>query len=109
MPRKKLKLEMLSEHGIESRERAGGSLKDLFEFSDEIDYTSFLTDEALSPLYSPGPVTPACSFTTSEPTGDDNSVLLDTHVFGSPNQRSLYSTTLNILEAARDELSAIQI
>ncbi|KAG4414645.1 hypothetical protein IFR04_012216 [Cadophora malorum] len=50
VPGKKLKLETLSEQDMESRERAGGSLKDLFEFSDEINYTYFLTDEALSPL-----------------------------------------------------------
>lgn len=81
---------MLSEHDIESREWTGGSLKDLFKFSDKIDYTSFLTDEALSPLFPPSPVTPACSFTTSELAGDDSSVLLDTFVFDSPNRSTLY-------------------
>lgn len=50
VPSKKLKLKMLSKHNMESRERTGGSLQDLFEFSDEIDYMSFFTDEALSPL-----------------------------------------------------------
>jgi len=90
VPSKKLKLETLSEHDMESRERPGGSLKDLFEFSDEINYTSFLTDEALSPLYPPSPVTPACSFTMSEPAGDDSSVLLATHVFDSPDQSILF-------------------
>ena len=40
MPSKKLKLETLSEQDMKSRERAGGSLKDLFEFSDEAEYSS---------------------------------------------------------------------
>ncbi|KAL2063215.1 hypothetical protein VTL71DRAFT_5019 [Oculimacula yallundae] len=74
VPSNKLKLETLSEHDMESRERAGGSLKDLFEFSDEINYTSFLADEALSPLYPPSPETPAC---------------FDTHIFDSPDQSIL--------------------
>lgn len=93
MPSKKLKIETLSEQDMESRERAGGSLKDLFEFSDEVDYTSFLTDEALSPLYPSSPVTPTCSFTTSEPAGDDM-VVLDTHVSGSPGRGTLYAERL---------------
>ena len=88
VPSKKLKLETLSEQDMKSRERAGGSLKDLFEFSDEVDYTSFLTDEALSPLYPSSPVTPTCSFTTSEPAGDDM-VVLDTHLSGSPGRGTL--------------------
>lgn len=74
---------MLSKHDIESRERAGGSLKDLFKFFNKVDYTSFLINEALSLLYLLSPVTPACSFITSEQAGDDSSVLLDTHVFDS--------------------------
>jgi len=77
---------------MESRERAGGSLKDLFEFSDEINYTYFLTDEALSPLYPPSSV-------TSGPGGDDSSVLIDTHIFDFPTTASW--TTLSISETEK--------
>ncbi|XMA19902.1 hypothetical protein WAI453_012693 [Rhynchosporium graminicola] len=92
VPSKRLKLEMLSEHDMESR--GGGKVgrcKICFEFSDEIDYTSFLTDEALSPLHSPSPETPACSLPRWEPAGYDSSVLLDTNAFDYPNQTILYN------------------
>ncbi|KAG9241125.1 hypothetical protein BJ878DRAFT_558874 [Calycina marina] len=87
---KKLTLEVLSEHDMESRAQAGGSLQDLYEFSDKINYTSFLTDDALSTLYPPSPETPACSVARWQPAGDDTSVLLDTHVYDSPDQSIPY-------------------
>lgn len=44
----KLKLELLSENDMMSYKWVSQAIKDLFDYSDEVDYTSFLTDEALS-------------------------------------------------------------
>jgi predicted solute-binding protein len=44
----KLKLELLSENDMMSHKRVSPSMQDLFDYSDEVDYTLFLTDEALS-------------------------------------------------------------
>ena len=44
----RLKLELLSENDIMSHKRVSRAMQDLFDYSDEVDYTSFLTDEALS-------------------------------------------------------------
>ncbi|CZR50576.1 uncharacterized protein PAC_00450 [Phialocephala subalpina] len=69
LPDKKLKLEMWSEDEIGSH--ASGSLNELFEYSDEVDYRSFLTDEALSPPSSPGTAASRRFLTDCEPAGDD--------------------------------------
>ena len=50
-PNMKLKLELLSEDDIMSHKRASRPMQDLFDYSDEVDYTSFLTDEALFERY----------------------------------------------------------
>jgi hypothetical protein len=69
LPDKKLKLEMWSEYEIGSH--ASSSLDELFEYSDEVDYRSFLTDEALSPPSSPGAAPSQRFLTDCEPAGDD--------------------------------------
>lgn len=51
LPDQRLKLEMLTESQITSREHAARSLKELFEFSD--DYSFFLTEAARSDLSDP--------------------------------------------------------
>ncbi|KAM0145508.1 hypothetical protein ACHAQE_011233 [Botrytis cinerea] len=47
-PNMRLKLELLSENDMMSQKRVSRAMQDLFDYSDEVDYTSFLTDEALS-------------------------------------------------------------
>jgi len=47
LPSQRLKLEILSESQITSGEHASRSLRELLEYADD-DYTSFLTEEALS-------------------------------------------------------------
>ena len=47
-PNMRLKLELLSEDDMMSYKRVSRPMQDLFDYSDEVDYTSFLTDEALS-------------------------------------------------------------
>jgi hypothetical protein len=80
----KLKLEMWSENEIGSH--ASMSLKESFEYSDEVDYPSFLTDEALSPPSPPGTAASPRSLTDLEPAGDDSTVLLDTQILDPPDQ-----------------------
>lgn len=50
LPKRTLVLETLSEGQIRSGELAIRSLKELLEYSDEVNYASYLTDEALSEL-----------------------------------------------------------
>jgi len=44
----RLKLELLSENDILSHKHESRAIQDLFDYSDEVDYTLFLSDEALS-------------------------------------------------------------
>jgi hypothetical protein len=78
LPSKKLKLETWSENDIASN--VSRSLKELFEYSDEIDYPSFLTDEALSAF--PPPSTAA----DVQPAGIDTTASSDAHAYGPLDQ-----------------------
>jgi hypothetical protein len=61
LPSRTLMLEVLSESQIRSGELAVKSLKELLEYSDDVNYTSYLTDEALSKLSGPSSaVSPLC-------------------------------------------------
>lgn len=54
---------------------ASRPLKELFEYSDEVDYASFLTNEALSLPSLPGIAASPRSLTDLEPADDDSRYL----------------------------------
>jgi hypothetical protein len=85
-PSIKLKLEELSENEIASGQRMTRSLKELFEYSDKVDYTSFLTEEALS-QHSPLSTSESLpSLASLELASNDEMALLDTQVCECPQQ-----------------------
>ena len=89
-PIMKLKLEVLSEDEIGSDEHARRSLKELFEYSDEVDYTLFLTEEALSQHSPPSTAASPRSLAELEPASDDSTALLNTQILDPPDQSIAY-------------------
>ncbi|KAH8663692.1 hypothetical protein BGZ60DRAFT_73790 [Tricladium varicosporioides] len=77
-PIMKMTLEGLSEHEIGSGEHARRSLKELFEYSDEVDYTLFLTEGTHSP---PSTAASPRSLPELEPASGDSTTLPDAQIF----------------------------
>lgn len=80
-PSMRLKLKVLSKNEIGSGEHVRRSLKELFEYSDEVDYTSFLTEETLSQLSPPS---------TAASPSDDSTALLVIQILDPPDQSIAY-------------------
>lgn len=76
----KLKLEELSENKITSGQCMTRSLKELFEYSDKVDYTSFLTEEALSQHSPPSTSETPPASPCLEVAGDNEMAFLHTQV-----------------------------
>ena len=79
---------MWSENEIELY--ASRPLKEFFEYSDEVDYASFLTDEALSSPSPPSNSESLPSLTCLELASDDEMEFLDTQVCEFPQQSIVY-------------------
>ena len=83
-----LELEIWSEDEVGSH--ASTSLKELFEYSNKVDFTLFLTDETPSPPSVPSLVGSPQSLADVEPASDDSIVLVDMYIFDPPDQSTAY-------------------
>jgi hypothetical protein len=90
LPDRKLMLKKWSESEIRSGEHASRSLKDLFEYSDEKDYTSFLTSQATPGFSPPDTELSPQSFDDSEE-ADDSIALLEPRILDLTDPCIVYS------------------
>lgn len=90
LPIMKLKLKVLSGDKIESDEHVRGSLKELFEYSNEVDYMLFLTEKAPSQHSPPSTAASPCFLAELEPASNKSKALLDTQILDPPDQSIAY-------------------